>query len=118
MWTPVFELWGLLPRRDLPALLRPLSLPASEGTQVLSPQSPLSLAVWATWSWGSQAPHSPRGAFGTQAQTAASRGRRPCLSALSSPLCLPQASSFEGPGGAHPLDKRGSPGWGRSAGGR
>ena len=85
---------GLLPQWGLPALLRPLSLPVSEGTQGLSPQGPLGLAVWATRSRGSQAPHSPSGAVGTQAQTAASRGQRPCLSALPSRLCCPQAGGF------------------------
>ena len=36
---------GLLPQWGLPALLRPLSLPVSEGTQGLSPQGPLGLAL-------------------------------------------------------------------------
>ena len=94
MRMAVFRLWGLLPRWGLPALLRPLSLPASEGTQGLSPQGPLGLAVWATRSRGSWAPHSPSRAVGTQAQTAASRRWRPCLSALPSPLCCPQAGGF------------------------
>lgn len=76
-------------------MLGPLSLPASEGTRGRSPQGPLGLAAWATRSWCFRAPHSPRGAFRTQTQTAASRGRRPCCSALPIPSLLPPGRQLQ-----------------------